>query len=106
MASGILGQSAPSANTNTSVYTVPSSTLSVVNVMVINRSASNPVDVRIALAGSGSPNTNEWIEYDVTVPPKGVVERTGMALQAGKSVVVYNSTADTSVTVTGLEQSA
>ena len=106
MASGILGQSAPSANTNTSVYTVPSSTLSVVNVMVINRSASNPVDVRIALAGSGSPNTNEWIEYDVTVPPKGVVERTGMALQAGKQVIVYNSTADTSVTVTGLEQSA
>ena len=106
MASGILGQSAPSANTNTSVYTVPSSTLSVVNVMVINRSASNPVNVRIALAGSGSPSTNEYIEYDVTVPPKGVVERTGMALQAGKRVVVYMSTNDTSVTVTGLEQSA
>lgn len=106
MASGILGQSAPSANTNTSVYTVPSSTLAVVNVMIINRSASNPVNVRIALAGSGSPNTTEWIEYDVTCPPKGVVERTGMALQAGKQVVVYNSTADTSVTVTGLEQSA
>jgi len=106
MASGILGQSAPSANTNTSVYTVPSSILAVVNVMVINRSASNPVNVRIALAGSGSPNTNEWIEYDVTVPPKGVVERTGMALQAGKQVVVYNSTSDTSVTVTGLEQTA
>ena len=106
MASGILGQSAPSGSTNTTVYTVPSSTLAVVNVMCINRSASNPVNVRIALSGSSSPSTTEWIEYDVTVPPKGVVERTGMALQAGKSVVVYNSTSDTSVTVTGLEQSA
>ena len=74
--------------------------------MCINRSASNPVDVRIALSGSSSPSTNEWVEYDVTVPPKGVVERTGMALQAGKQVVVHMSTGDTSVTVTGLEQSA
>ena len=106
MASGILGQSAPSASSNTTVYTVPSSTLAVVNVMVINRSGSNPVNVRIALSGSSSPSTNEWIEYDVTVPPKGIVERTGMALQAAKRVVVYMSTGDTSVTVTGLEQAA
>ena len=104
MASGILGQSAPSATTNTSVYTVPASTLAVVNVMIINRSASNPADVRIALAASGTPNNEEYIEYDVSVPPKGVLERTGMALQASKSVIVYTSTADTSVTVTGLEQ--
>ena len=104
MASGILGQSAPSATTDTSVYTVPASTLAVVNVMIINRSASNPADVRIALAASGTPNNEEYIEYDVSVPPKGVLERTGMALQASKSVIVYTSTADTSVTVTGLEQ--
>ena len=104
MASGILGQSAPSATTNTSVYTVPASTLAVVNVMIINRSAANPADVRIALAASGTPNNEEYIEYDVSVPPKGVLERTGMALQASKQVVVYTSTADTSVTVTGLEQ--
>ena len=106
MASGILGQSAPSATTNTSVYTVPASTLAVVNVMIINRSAANPADVRIALAASGTPNNEEYIEYDVTVPPKGVIERTGMALQATKQIVVYASTADTSVTVTGLEQAA
>ena len=104
MASGILGQSAPSATTDTSVYTVPASTLAVVNVMIINRSAANPADVRIALAASGTPNNEEYIEYDVSVPPKGVLERTGMALQASKSVIVYTSTADTSVTVTGLEQ--
>ena len=72
--------------------------------MIINRSAANPADVRIALAASGTPNNEEYIEYDVSVPPKGVLERTGMALQASKSVIVYTSTADTSVTVTGLEQ--
>tara|TARA_B100001996_G_C18387956_1_gene487998 strand:- start:327 stop:647 length:321 start_codon:yes stop_codon:yes gene_type:complete len=104
MASGILGQSAPSATTNTSVYTVPANTLSVVNVSVLNRSPSATADVRIALASGASPSTGEYIEYDITVPPKGIIERTGLALQAGKIVVAYCSTGDTSVTVTGLEQ--
>ena len=104
MASGILGQSAPSATNNTSVYTVPASTLSVVNINVLNRSTANPVDVRIALSASGTPTNSEYIEYDVTVPAKGVVERTGIALNAGKQVVIYVSTADTSVSVYGLEQ--
>ena len=106
MASGILGQAAPSASTDTSVYTVPASTLSVVNINVLNRSASNPVNVRIALAAAGTPTNAEYIEYDVTVPAKGVVERTGLALNAGKLVVVQCSTADTSVSVYGLEQAA
>jgi hypothetical protein len=106
MASGILGQAAPSASTNTSVYTVPASTLSVVNINVLNRSTSNPVDVRIALATGNTPANSEYIEYDVTVPAKGVVERTGIALNAGKIVVVYCSTGDTSVSVYGLEQAA
>ena len=104
MASGILGQAAPSASTDTSVYTVPASTLAVVNINILNRSTANPVDVRIALATGGTPTNSEYIEYDVTVPAKGVVERTGIALQAGKQVVVYVSTADTSVSVYGLEQ--
>ena len=105
MASGILGQAAPSASTDTSVYTVPASTLSVVNINVLNRSGANPVDVRIALAANGTPTSSEYIEYDVTVPAKGVVERTGIALQAGKIVVVQCSTGDTTVNVYGLEQS-
>lgn len=104
MASGILGQAAPSATNDTSVYTVPASTLSVVNINVLNRSGSNPVNVRIALASGSTPSASEYIEYDVTVPAKGVVERTGIALQAGKIVVVHCSTADTSVSVYGLEQ--
>lgn len=106
MASGILGQAAPTASNNTTVYTVPASTLSVVNINVLNRSASNPVNVRIALAASSTPTNSEYIEYDVTVPAKGVVERTGLALNAGKQVVVHVSTGDTSVSVYGLEQAA
>jgi len=106
MASGILGQSAPSATTLTTVYTVPSSTHSVANINVLNRSASAPVDVRIALSATASPTSAEYIEYDVTIPAKGVIERTAISLQAGKNIVVYCSTGDTSISVYGLEQSA
>ena len=102
MASGILGQSAPSATTNTTVYTVPAATTSVVNVNVLNR-GSGAATVRIALAASGTPTDSEYIEYEATIPPKGVLERTGIALDAGKLVVVYTSTGDTSVNVYGLE---
>ena len=62
--------------------------------------------MRIALAAAGTPTSAEYIEYDVTVPAKGVVERTGLALNAGKLVVVQCSTGDTSVSVYGLEQAA
>ena len=105
MASGILGQAAPSATTNTTVYTVPASTVSVVNVNIVNRGAS-AATVRIALAAADSPTNAEYVEYDVSVGAKQVLERTGLALNAGKKVVVYASSADTSVSVYGLEDAA
>lgn len=106
MASGILGQSAPTASTLTTVYTVPSSTHAVANINILNRSSSLPVDVRIALSATGTPTTAEYIEYDVTIPAKGILERTAISLQTTKNVVVYCSTGNTSVSVYGLEQSA
>ena len=56
MASGILGQSAPSATTDTTVYTVPASTLAVLSVSVTNRGAA-AATVRIALSASGTPTS-------------------------------------------------
>ena len=104
MASGVLGQSALSATTLTTVYTVPASTLAVVNINVVNRSTSATADVRIALAATATPSNAEYIEYDATIPARGVLERTGIALQATEKVVVYASTANCSINVYGLEQ--
>lgn len=106
MASGILGQNALSATTLTTVYTVPASTVAVANLNILNRSALNPALVRVALAAGSTPSDSEYIEYDVEIPPKGVLERTGLVLNSSKRVVVYSSTADTSISVYGLEQSA
>ena len=105
MASGILGQSAPIATTLTTVYTVPASTHAVANISIANR-ASTAVTVRVALAAAATPTTAEYIEYDSTIPGFGVLERTGISLQATKRVVVYASNANTSVSVYGIEQTA
>ena len=105
MASGILGQEAPAATTNTVVYTVPATTVAVVNISVVNRSGS-AVTARIALAAASTPQSEEFIEYNSSIPSTGVLERTGVVLGAGKKVVVYSSSADTSVSVYGLESAA
>ena len=76
------------------------------NISVTNRSSSATVDVRIALSGTGTPTNAEYIEYEATLPANGVLERSGIVMETGKNVVVYCSTADTSVSVYGLEQAA
>ena len=104
MASGILGQAALSASTNTTVYTVPASTHAVVNINVLNRSASTAATVRLALSATGTPSTSEWIEYDVSLPKSAVLERTAVSLDSSKNIVAYTDGSEVSVSVYGIEQ--
>lgn len=104
MATGRLGAADLSAATNTTVYTVPSSTFSVVSVSVCNR-GSSATTVRIALASSATPSSTEWLEYDSSVLAKGVLERTGIVMDAGKLLVVYSSNASVNAVVYGIETS-
>ena len=107
MATGLLGQAALAAITNTSVYTVPPNTFTVFSVSVLNRSSSAAATVRIALASLATPaaNGSEWIEYDVSLDPGGVLERTGLMMNAGKILVVYTSGSQVSVSAYGIETS-
>lgn len=104
MASGNLGQTVPAATTLTTVYTVPASTLSVVNINIANRSTSATVDVRVAISTLTTPNSQDYIEFDSVIAARGVLERTAIPMEAGRKVVVYTSTGNTSVNVYGLEQ--
>ena len=102
MATGILGQSAPAATTNTTVYTVPASTTATFNIGVCNRSTST-ITVRLAIAAAATPVSSEWLEYDASIPASGVLERTGLVAQAGKLVVAYTSAATASISIYGYE---
>ena len=102
MASGVLGSNDLGANTDTSVYTVPADTYSVVTVSICNRGSST-ANIRIAVAASATPAAAEYIEYDVALGPNGVLERTGIVAQATKEIVVRSSQASVSAVVMGIE---
>lgn len=91
MATGRLYTPTQLGTGNTTIYSVPSGYYAVFNVSLTNTSSS-AVTIRLALATNATPGTAEWIEYDTTIPPKGVFERTSLVLEAGKYVVALAST--------------
>jgi hypothetical protein len=103
MATGILGQAAPAAITNTVVYTVPVATVAVATISIVNTTLS-PIAVRLALASSGTPTTSEYIEYDTIIAANGVLERSGIVMNATEAVVVFGSAVGLSVSVYGYEE--
>lgn len=105
MATGLLGQSALSAATYTTVYTVPADTFTVFSVNVLNRGTTTAT-IRMALASGVTPTTAEFIEYDVQVGASGVLERTGLMMNAGKRLVVYSNSANVTVNAFGIETSS
>ena len=107
MATGRLGTANITTTNATSVYTVPASTFSVVSVNVVNRSSSAAAQIRIAVSSTASPGLDEWIEFDSSLVTNGVLERTGLVLDAGKLIVVQTptSTPTLSVVVHGIETS-
>jgi hypothetical protein len=108
MATGRLqSPTALSATTLASVYNVPTGNYAVFNVSFTN-TTSSAVTIRLALSTSstsGGINAADYIEYDTTIVPKGVFERTGLVGQAGLYVWAYSSAANVNVTVYGIETS-
>lgn len=102
MANGRLGAADLAAGVDTSVYTVPETTFSVVTVAFCNRSAQSRT-LRLALAATGSPSNEEYLEYDVEILGNGVVERTGIVMDTGKQIVVRSDDTDVTCVVMGLE---
>ena len=108
MANGILqGTSGtnpvtPTAATDTTVYEVPVDTFAVISVNAVNRGVTEAT-ISVAIASTTTPTASEWIEFETSVLAKGVLERTGIVVDAGKFIVVNTSSGDFTVMVYGIE---
>jgi hypothetical protein len=101
----VLAQSAPSATTNTDVYTVGSGKSAVVSTITICNRAASAATYRIAIRVAGGTIANEdYIIYDTQVPANDTISLTlGVTLAATDVVTVYASTANLSFNLFGAE---
>jgi hypothetical protein len=101
----ILGQLAPSANTNTDLYTVPADTYVVSSSLVIANNAPTEGTVIVWARVAGAAVEQKQIVVP-TVPTAGNDGKTltlGITLGAGDILTVNASTADFSINLFGLE---
>tara|TARA_B100001094_G_scaffold198351_1_gene192446 strand:+ start:480 stop:791 length:312 start_codon:yes stop_codon:yes gene_type:complete len=97
MASGVYGKvDVSSASTWTEVVAASAGT-KVATLNVVNRQTS-ATTVRIALRDAvGNVTDADCIEYDVSLPANGVLERTGIVLDSSNGLHVYASAAVSAV---------
>ena len=104
MAQGRFGNAVTIANTESTIYTVPSSKYAIVSINMVNRDPSVSSKVRIALSSNVSTQPSEYIEFDTTLSAGGtVLERTGLSLSPSMNVRVYATTSNVIVSVYGIE---
>jgi hypothetical protein len=89
----------------TEVYSVPIDYWGIANVTLTNRSSSLAPVIKIAISDSITPGDEEYIEWNTTITPRGILERTQLFLQAGRKILVQTTEANVvAVTVYGFLQ--
>ena len=101
----VLAQSAPSATTNTDIYTVGAAKQSTISTVTIANRSASAATYRIAIRIAGSALSNEeYIAYDAAVPANDTIALTlGITLGAADVVTVYASSANLSFNIFGAE---
>ena len=100
----ILGQVAPSATTETTLYTVPGSTSTTISTLVVcNRGTAATFRVSVSVGGGATAN-KDYLYYDLAIPANDTFGATlGITLAATDVVRVYASTTDLSFAAFGVE---
>lgn len=101
----VLGQSAPSATTLTTLYTVPGATSVAGSSIVVCNRGSAGATFRIAVRPAGAAiATKHYLFYDASIAANATVTITiGFTLAATDVVSVYSSTIDLSFNAFGVE---
>jgi len=101
----VLGQVAPSATTDTTVYTVPSATEAVISTIVIASRAATAGTFRLAVRPNGAAIADQhYLAYDVPIAANDSTTLTlGLTLGAADVITAYCSSADISINIFGTE---
>ena len=101
----VLGQSAPAATTNTTLYTCPSATQVVSSSIVICNRGAAAATFRIAVRPNAASLADQhYVFYDSPILGNETLSVSiGLTIDAADLVVVYASTADLSFTLFGSE---
>jgi len=102
----VLGQAAPLATTETTLYTVPASTEAIVSTLVVcNRGAAGTVNIAVRPAGVAVENKH-YILYAAPLDAgESAFLTIGLTLTATDIVSVYGSHGDFSASLFGVEVS-
>lgn len=101
----ILGQVAPSATTNTDLYTVPAGKQAVISTIVVANRGASASSYRIASRQNGAALTAaQYIAYDIAIAANDTTTLTiGLTLGAGDVITVYGLNANLSFGLYGSE---
>jgi hypothetical protein len=101
----VLGQSAPSAASPVTLYTVPSATQTVVSTINVVNTGGASDTVRIAIRPAGATLSNEhYIVYNLSLSPTATFTYTsGATLSATDVVTVYSENGTSSFNAFGSE---
>ena len=104
----VLGQSAPSATTDTTLYTVPASTEAIISSIVVCNRGTTAATYRIAVRPDGASIANQhYLAYDVSLNPNSTDTYTlGVTVNATDVITVRASSANFSFSAFGSEITA
>jgi hypothetical protein len=104
---GLLGKASLAKDTDTTLYTVPASTVATVNVAFCNCN-SFPVTVRLAVTSAGAPAASDYLEWEVPLGTgaASVLERGGIVIGAGENIFVRASAGNVAARAMGFIEAA
>lgn len=101
----LLGRSRPSATTNTTIYTAPASTTTLVtSLFVVNTSATSTTARIFVVNSGGSAGVSNAVYYNVNIPGNDTLLANAVpVLAASDFLVVYATLATLTFTASGVE---
>ena len=101
----VLGQSAPTAATHTTLYTVPSATGTIINSVVVCNTGSTATTFRVSVAQNAAADTlAQYVAREVVINGNSTTELAlGITMDAADILRVYSTSGSLSFNAFGVE---